>query len=115
MGNGVGRRIDYDKLTRTEWKISLLVARGMSDLEIGKYLNTTRQTVRTHIKHTFLKLGLKNRVQLAVWYTEERISGRVPNSQSEFTKVGVSPKWASVRPDDPDICADGHYRSDWPR
>ena len=66
----------HPRLTPTEWKMLKLVARGLEDKEIAQMENVSVQTVKTHLSNLRAKTNLKNRVQLAVWYTEEKFAGR---------------------------------------
>jgi DNA-binding CsgD family transcriptional regulator len=52
-------------LTVREAEIARLAACGMSDKEIARTLAISFTTVRTHLKHTFRKLNVDNRVKLA--------------------------------------------------
>lgn len=51
-------------LTKRQRRIAELVMRGMSNREIGKELFISQETVKRHLYNTYLKLGVKNRVQL---------------------------------------------------
>lgn len=54
-------------LTRREMEVSLLVARGYSNVEIASTLVISRRTVEGHIERTLRKLGLGSRTQLVAW------------------------------------------------
>jgi DNA-binding CsgD family transcriptional regulator len=51
-------------LSRRELDIIYCITRGLSDDEIGNKLYISRQTVHTHIKKIYKKLGAKSRVEL---------------------------------------------------
>jgi len=55
-------------LTHREEQIARLVARGFSDKEVAQKLEISFTTVRTHLKRTFQKLGIDNRVKLAALF-----------------------------------------------
>lgn len=53
-------------LSETEAKVAHLVSLGLTDKEIGLRLDISHNTANSHIRRACVKLGLKNRVQLAV-------------------------------------------------
>lgn len=50
-----------DALTRREYEILCLLARGLSDTEIAARLHLSPRTVRNHNNHLFSKLGATQR------------------------------------------------------
>ncbi len=58
-------------ITKREVEILRLIARGMSNVEIGAKLYISEHTVKTHVGNLLRKLGLSDRVQ-AVLYAVER-------------------------------------------
>jgi class 3 adenylate cyclase/DNA-binding CsgD family transcriptional regulator/tetratricopeptide (TPR) repeat protein len=64
----------WEALTPTEAKVSELVADGLTNPEIGTRLNMSRRTVESHLSHTFMKLGLSSRTQLATALTRRMAS-----------------------------------------
>lgn len=51
-----------EKLTEQETKILQLLAEGLPNKRIAFHLNITGETVKTHIKNVYRKLGVNNRV-----------------------------------------------------
>jgi DNA-binding NarL/FixJ family response regulator len=58
---------ELDGLTPTERKVLTLIGQGYSNSEIATRLFIADTTVRTHVRHIFEKLGLRDRVQAVVF------------------------------------------------
>lgn len=58
---------ELEALTPTERTVLTLVGRGRSNREIADELSVADTTVRTHVRHIFEKLGLRDRVQAVVF------------------------------------------------
>jgi DNA-binding NarL/FixJ family response regulator len=57
---------DLDELTPRENEIFRLVARGLSNREIGERLYISDQTTKTHVGRVLAKLGVRDRAQAIV-------------------------------------------------
>ncbi len=53
------------KLTRREAEIARLVASGLSDLNIAQHLSLSENTVGSHLRRIYAKLGCHSRVEIA--------------------------------------------------
>jgi non-specific serine/threonine protein kinase len=65
-------------LTRREREVVALLALGMTNRQIGEELVVTEGTAENYVQHVLVKLGFKNRAQIAVWAVENRL-GRAPD------------------------------------
>jgi DNA-binding NarL/FixJ family response regulator len=64
---------ELDELTEREVEVFRLIARGLSNAEIGQELYISDTTVKTHITHILQKLNLRDRVQAVVLAHETRL------------------------------------------
>jgi non-specific serine/threonine protein kinase len=59
-----------DELTAREREVARLLARGLSNRQIGEALTIAEGTARIHAERILAKLGLHSRVQVAAWARE---------------------------------------------
>jgi DNA-binding NarL/FixJ family response regulator len=62
-------------LTRREREIVRHVALGLRNAEVAERLHVTEGTVKTHLNNIFQKLGLRDRVELALYAVRMGIIG----------------------------------------
>jgi DNA-binding CsgD family transcriptional regulator/tetratricopeptide (TPR) repeat protein len=70
-------------LTEAESRVASLVAQGLTNREIGSAMFITENTVQTHVRHIFLKLGVKSRIALAT---------RFPSAPASTAARRVAPR-----------------------
>jgi NarL family two-component system response regulator LiaR len=63
-----------EPLTEREVEVVRLVARGLSNEEIGEALFSAERTVRTHVSNILAKLHLANRTQAALYALREGLA-----------------------------------------
>jgi DNA-binding CsgD family transcriptional regulator/tetratricopeptide (TPR) repeat protein len=59
-------RTPEDGLTETERRVAALVAQGHTNREVAAAMFVTENTVQTHLRHIFQKLGVRSRTELTV-------------------------------------------------
>jgi DNA-binding NarL/FixJ family response regulator len=55
-----------------EQRVIQLVAEGMKNKEVAEVIGTTEHVVKNYLRVIYDKLGLWNRVELALWYESRR-------------------------------------------
>ncbi len=79
-GGRARRRIDStrDDLTAQELVVARLVAQGLRNKEVAAQLFLSTNTIETHLRHVFRKLGIRSRTELAAKFTDFRDSSAEP-------------------------------------
>jgi two-component system LytT family response regulator len=70
-----GKQLRKAMLTEQETKVLRLIGDGLSNIEIAPRLNITGETVKSHLKNVYRKLGVNNRVRALQRARELRILG----------------------------------------
>ena len=60
-------------LTRRELQIVAAIAEGASNKDIGQQFNLSEQTIKNHLSHIFDKVGVSNRLELALYAMHHRL------------------------------------------
>lgn len=58
--------------TARERQVIELVAQGLKNSEVAQSIGTTEHVVKNYLRSIYDKLGLWNRVELALWYEARR-------------------------------------------
>jgi len=61
----IALQTSVDGLTCTELRIADLIAQGQTNREVASAMFVTENTVQTHVRHIFQKLGVRSRTELA--------------------------------------------------
>lgn len=72
-----------DELTEREWTVLDALARGLSNEAIGRELWVSSHTVKSHLHHIYVKLGVANRTEAARYAMEH-------GSTSGLARAGLS-------------------------
>jgi DNA-binding NarL/FixJ family response regulator len=58
-----------------EQRVIELVAQGLKNKEVASEIGTTEHVIKNYLRTIYDKLGLWNRVELALWYEARRHEG----------------------------------------
>ena len=64
-------------LSRRQQRVVVLVAQGLKNREIAKTLGIGAHVVRNYISAIYDKIGVSNRVELALWYEARKHEGKI--------------------------------------
>ena len=67
-----GERYGKRNPSERESRVIELVARGLKNKEVADEIGTTEHVVKNYLRIIYDKLGLWNRVELALWYEARR-------------------------------------------
>jgi DNA-binding CsgD family transcriptional regulator len=60
----IRRVVANNMLSRREAQVALCCVEGLTNADIGRRLGVTEQTVKFHLRHIFIKFGVKRRAEL---------------------------------------------------
>jgi DNA-binding NarL/FixJ family response regulator len=64
-----------DALTGREAEVLALISRGLSNAEIAENLGLSIETIRTHVKHVYMKTGARDRAHAVIIAYETGLAG----------------------------------------
>ena len=82
------------RLSERELDVVRLVAQGMSNAEIAAKLYLSEATIKSHIARVLAKLGLRDRVQVAVFAVEKASSGQA--AAPEPVSIAAVCQWPAM-------------------
>lgn len=68
-------QVQFSSLTKREKEVLRQIAKGQSNKMIARKLGITEGTVKVYVKNLLHKLGLRSRVEAAVWVLENEAKG----------------------------------------
>jgi DNA-binding CsgD family transcriptional regulator len=74
-------------LTAREGDVAALVAQGLTNADIAHALGITQATVKTHLTHVYVKLGVRTRTQLALLLPRFFPAAPLPHVEEMPTEV----------------------------
>lgn len=60
----ITRVVEHRNLSRREAQVALCCVEGLTNAQIGSRLQVTEQTVKFHLRHIFIKFGVRRRAEL---------------------------------------------------
>ena len=77
LPDAMSRRLEEEhdgrRLTDRELEVLRLIARGMSNKDIGAELVISENTVRNHVRNILEKLQMKSRMEAAMYAVREKL------------------------------------------
>jgi DNA-binding NarL/FixJ family response regulator len=70
-------------LTRREMQIVSAIIEGASNKDIGRQFNLSEQTIKNHLSHIFDKVGVSNRLELALYAVHHKLLLQNPGTGPE--------------------------------
>jgi DNA-binding CsgD family transcriptional regulator len=64
FGSTIERLIERENLSRREAQVALCCVEGLTNAEIGNRLCISEDTAKTHLRHVFVKCGVRRRTEL---------------------------------------------------
>ena len=64
LERAINRVAENQTLSRREAQVALCCVQGLTNAEIGLRLRVSEQTVKFHLRHVFIKFGVKRRAEL---------------------------------------------------
>lgn len=84
---------EVQALTSREVEVLELIAQGLSTDEIGERLYLSRNSVKTHTRKLYRKIGVSNRTEAAVWALSRSGSdGHGPSLQDDGSAPSPRPR-----------------------
>ena len=69
-------QVPLQRPTDRQQLIIELVAQGLTNREIAESLGTSDTAVKNYVREIFLKVGVRSRLELALWYEEQKFRRR---------------------------------------
>lgn len=76
------RDVPADRLTPREHQVVAAIVQGASNKDVAQQFGLSEQTVKNHLSHIFDKLGVSNRLELALYAVHHRLLERTPEPES---------------------------------
>jgi DNA-binding NarL/FixJ family response regulator len=70
-----GKNRGITRPNEREQRVIELVAQGLKNREVANQIGTTEHVIKNYLRTIYDKLGLWNRVELALWYEARRHEG----------------------------------------
>ncbi len=86
------------KLSKRECEVILRVAEGLKNRDVAAALGTTEAVIKNYLRRIYDKLGVWNRVELALWYEARRHEEQQRNSSVIVAEVPAIDKKRSGSP-----------------
>ncbi len=97
------------KLSKRDFEVILRVAEGLKNRDVATALGTTEAVIKNYLRRIYDKLGVWNRVELALWYEARRHEEQQTNNRSVI--VGEVPAIDKKRSGSPKLLSPSEART----
>jgi len=67
----------FQRPSERQWLIIEQVAHGLTNREIARNLGISDKVIKKYVSEIYLRLGVRNRMGLALWYEEQVHKGNI--------------------------------------
>ena len=82
----------YQRLTGKEIRVATLVWQGLTNREIADLIGTTEQVVKNYLRKVYDKLGVSDRLELALYCVHHRLLEGVHLPSEKQAKAAAAPE-----------------------
>jgi DNA-binding NarL/FixJ family response regulator len=87
LGHSLMLHAPIPKLSHRQLRIIKLVAQGLKNREIAEKLGISSKVIKNYLGNIYGKIGVRNRVELALWYEARVHEGKLRRRAARLSKL----------------------------